>query len=83
MIELVQTSFDDVFKNEFGALDFSRSQNGSGMSSRNEARHLFLGVYLCFLLFGYFFRGRNLSKFCSSTPEKQEKRSSNWKNLEN
>ena len=51
MIELVQTSFDDVFKNEFGALDFSRSQNGSGMSSRNEARHLFLGVYLCYYYF--------------------------------
>ncbi len=39
MIELVETSFEDVFKNEFGALDFSRSQNGSGMSSRNEVRH--------------------------------------------
>ena len=36
VIELVKTSFDDVFKNEFGALDFSRSHNGSGMSSRNE-----------------------------------------------
>lgn len=38
MIELVKTSFDDVFKNEFGSLDFSRSQNGSGMSSRNEGK---------------------------------------------
>lgn len=36
VIELVQTSFDDVFKNEYGALDFSRSINGGGMSSRNE-----------------------------------------------
>lgn len=36
VIELVKTSFDDVFKDEFGALDFSRSFNGSGMSSRNE-----------------------------------------------
>jgi hypothetical protein len=35
---LVKTSFDDVLKNEFGALDFTRSQNGSGMSSRNEVR---------------------------------------------
>lgn len=38
VIELVKTSFDDVFKNEFGSLDFSRSQNGSGMSSRNEGK---------------------------------------------
>lgn len=38
VIELVKTSFDDVFKNEYGALDFSRSGNGAGMSSRNEVR---------------------------------------------
>lgn len=38
VIELVKTSFDDVFKDEFGALDFTRSFNGSGMSSRNEVR---------------------------------------------
>jgi len=38
VIELVRTSFDDVFRNETGDLDFTRSQNGSGMSSRNEGK---------------------------------------------
>ena len=56
VIELVKTSFDDVFKNEFGALDFTRSQNGSGMSSRNEVSRLAsnLGLRLgnCFQLCG-------------------------------
>jgi len=41
VIELVRTSFDDVFRNEFGGLDFTRSQNGSGMSSRNEVLQFF------------------------------------------
>ena len=36
VIELVRTSFDQVFKDEFGELDFTRSLNGSGMSQRNE-----------------------------------------------
>ena len=36
VIELVRASFDDVIRDQCGALDFTRSLNGSGMSSRNE-----------------------------------------------
>ena len=29
----------DTYSNEFGFLDFQRSQNGSGMSQKSQAKH--------------------------------------------
>lgn len=40
VIDMVRTSFDDVFRDETGRLDFSRSQNGCGMSSRDQCKKL-------------------------------------------
>ena len=36
VIEIMKTSMVDTFTDELGELDFTRSQNGSGMSKRNQ-----------------------------------------------
>lgn len=36
VVELMKHSLLDTFCDELGALDFQRSQNGSGTSSRNQ-----------------------------------------------
>ncbi|CAB4057059.1 MCM8 [Lepeophtheirus salmonis] len=38
VIEIMKSSMVDVYKDQNGVLDFSRSQNGSGMSNRSSAK---------------------------------------------
>ncbi|XP_026285524.1 DNA helicase MCM8 [Frankliniella occidentalis] len=38
VVEIFRSSLVDSFADELGTLDFNRSQNGSGMSSRNKAK---------------------------------------------
>ncbi|XP_071453404.1 DNA helicase MCM8 [Hetaerina americana] len=38
VVEIMRCSLVDTFADEFGSLDFSRSQNGSGMSSKNQVK---------------------------------------------
>lgn len=40
VVALMRTSMVDVFANEHGFLDFSRSQQGSGMTGRAAAKRL-------------------------------------------
>lgn len=38
VIEILKCSMMDTYSDEFGSIDFTRSQHGSGMSSRNQVR---------------------------------------------
>ncbi|XP_046388865.1 DNA helicase MCM8 [Ischnura elegans] len=38
VVEIMRCSLVDTFADEFGSLDFRRSQNGSGMSSKNQVK---------------------------------------------
>ena len=85
MIELVQTSFDDVFQDALGALDFSQYQNASGTSSRNKVyghEYCKYIIHITRQLFEYHSRVKDLSNFCNTLRTKQGKNFSNFKNLE-
>ncbi|RDD46487.1 DNA helicase MCM8 [Trichoplax sp. H2] len=43
VIEIMKNSMLDIFSDEYGRLDFQRSQNGSGMSSRSRGKR-FIGI---------------------------------------
>lgn len=36
VVEIMQASLHDVFSDDVGAMDVTRSQNGTGMSTRNQ-----------------------------------------------
>ena len=40
VVEIMKYSLLDTFSDDFGNLDFQRSQHGSGMSSRAQVRQL-------------------------------------------
>ena len=42
VVELMRWSMVDTFSDEFGMLDFQRSQHGSGMSTKNQVNYLFI-----------------------------------------
>jgi DNA helicase MCM8 len=49
VVELMKHSLLDTFCDELGALDFQRSQNGSGTSTRNQVSFS-LFVYFIYIL---------------------------------
>lgn len=36
VVEIMRLSMIDTFSDEFGVVDFHRSQNGTGMSTKNQ-----------------------------------------------
>lgn len=45
VISLVKHSLMDTFSDEFGNIQLSRSINGSGVSSRNKVRFVWMNIY--------------------------------------
>lgn len=41
VVELMRWSMVDTLSDEFGMLDFQRSEHGSGMSTKNQVNYLF------------------------------------------
>lgn len=44
VVEILNHSLLDMFVDDFGSLDFTRSQNGSGTSKSSQVRYSFIFV---------------------------------------